>query len=165
VDSRPMRKLLEVIGLSFLVVLWVITWGALHGPNPLPATIPTHFDTAGNPNGWGSPSGIIFMPLIATALYLLITVVSFFPASFNYPVRVTPQNRSRLEAISLSMIGCIKLELAVLFTVLQQAFVQAARTGQGTLFPRILPISLVVIFGTIGLHALALFKAARSNGA
>ena len=158
-----MRRTLELAGLIALAILAWITYAALYGPNRLPARVPTHFDAAGNANAWGSPAGMVIMPVIAGGIYLLMTVVARFPSAFNYPVRVTLATLPRLQAIALNMIASIKVELVCLFAVLQWVFVQSARSGEGHLFPRVLPVFLVLIFGTVALHFVALFRAA--NGA
>jgi uncharacterized membrane protein len=158
-----MRKTLEFLGIIALATLFWMTWAALHGPNPLPDRVPTHFDAAGNPNAWGSPSAMVFFPAIAAGLYLLMSVVTLFPEAFHYPVRTTPANIARLQAITLGMIAWLKLELACLFAVLQWAFIQSARSGEGRLFPMILPVSILVIFGTIGWHLVATFRAANAD--
>ncbi len=156
-----MRKTLELIALLALVVLFWMSWSALYGANPLPARVATHFDAAGTPNAWGSPQGILLFPLIAGVLYLLLSVVVRFPAAFHYPVRVTPVNIARLQEVTLDMIAWLKMEMMCLFAVIQWAFVQAARSGDGRIFPRILPFFIVAIFTTIGWHFIAMFRAAR----
>lgn len=158
-----MRKTLELIGLLALAALCWITWAALYGPNRLPADrVPTHFDAAGNPNAWGSPTGMILMPLMAGALYLLMSVVARFPGAFHYPVRTTAQNVARLQSITLDMVAWLKVQLVCLFAVLQWAFLQAARSGSGRLFPLILPFFIAVIWDTIGWHVFTMFRAART---
>ena len=156
-----MRKILELLGLTALALLGWMTWSALYGPHPLPGRVPTHFDASGQPNGWGSPAGMVLLPLIAGMLYLLMSVVMRFPSAFHFPVRSTALNRARLEAVTLDMIAWLKTELACLFAVLQWAFIQAAESGEGRLFPRILPVFIVVIFGTLGWHLIATVRAAR----
>ncbi len=156
-----MRKTLEILALFVLVLLCSITWAAVYGPNHLPDRVPTHFDAAGNANAWGSPSGMILLPAIAVGLYLLMSLVSRFPGAFNYPVRVTPQNIARLQSVTLDMIAWLKTELLCLFTVLQGAFIHAARTGEGHLFPVIPPFFIAAIFATAGWHFYAMFRAAR----
>jgi len=155
-----MRKWLEAIGLGALALLVWITWSALNGSQRLPERIPTHFDAAGNANGWGSPAMLLLLPVVAVALYLAISVVSRFPASFNYPVRVAPEKRRRLEELTLDMIAWIKMELACLFATLQWWMIQAARSGEGRLPPLLMPGFLVVIFGTIGWHFVAVMRTA-----
>lgn len=157
-----MRKSLEVLGIFVLIFLAWISWLALYGPSRLPDRVPTHFDAAGNPNAWGSPSGMLFVPIMAFLLYGLMSLVARFPAAFHYPVRVTRQNIEHLQAVTLDMIAWLKVELACLFTLLQWAFVRAARTNNGHLFPIILPFFIVAIFGTIGWHFIAIFRAARA---
>jgi uncharacterized membrane protein len=155
-----MRRNLEIVGLALLAFLWWTTFRALHGADPLPARIPTHFDLAGNPNAWGSPNTLMFLPVLATAIYALITVVSFFPSAFNYPARVTPENRPRLQALSLQMVAWLKLELAFLFTLLQWFILAAVRAGHGHLSVWIVPLFLVLVFGTCIGHIIAMVRAA-----
>lgn len=158
-----MRKILDILALIALAVLCGLTWAALYGPNKLPDRVPTHFNAAGQANAWGEPTGMILMPAIAIGLYLLMSIVARFPDAFHYPVRVTPLNIERLQSITLDMIAWLKLELVCLFAVLQWAFIQAARSGSGRLFPLILPVSIVAIFGVIGWHFIAIFRVARSG--
>jgi len=157
------RKTLELIGILALVALFWMAWGALYGANPLPDRVATHFDAAGNANGWGSPKGLLLFPLMAAGLYLLMSLVTRFPSAFHYPVRVTPRTVLLLQQVTLDMIAWLKAELACLFALLQWAFIQSARSGDGHLFPKILPFFIATIFGTIGWHWIAMFRAARSG--
>jgi uncharacterized membrane protein len=158
-----MRKLLEVFGLAGLAALVWLTYSALYGPDRLPDRVPTHFDAAGNPNAWGSPHMMIIMPVTAGAIYLLMSLVAQFPASFHYPVRATPQTLPRLQAVTLNLVAWLKAEIAWLFALLQWAFIHSARTGEGHLFPAILPGVAVVILGTVGWHLVALFRATSTD--
>lgn len=157
-----MRRTLELIGVVGLAALAWITYGSLYGPNPLPQRIPTHFMSNGQPNAWGSPSSLWLLPAIGAAVYLFISVVSMFPAAFNFPVRATPVNRLRLEALTLQMLAWVKVELVLLFLYIQWAIVESARKGSAALSPAIVPVFLVALFATIGVHFVAVFRAARS---
>jgi hypothetical protein len=156
-----MRRSAELFGLAGLLLLLVQTWSALWGPHHLPARVPTHFDAAGTPNAWGSPSGMLLMPAVAIGVYLLMSVVARFPGSFNYPCRVTPQNRAQLEAVTLDMLAWGKAEIGWLFAVLQWAFVHAAENGDGSVFPKILPVFMVGIFGTVIWSLVRIVRAGR----
>jgi uncharacterized membrane protein len=158
-----MRKSLEAIGLLALAVLFWITWSALYGPQPLPDRIPTHFNAAGQPNGWGPPATLWFLPMIGALLYGAMSVVARFPSSFNYPARVTPENRPRLEALALSMIAWIKTELVCLFALIQWSIVQAVRQVVWKMSPALVPLSIFVIFATIAGHAVAMGRAGNSG--
>jgi uncharacterized membrane protein len=157
-----MRKNLEAISLAALAVQFWITYRALYGPVPLPDRIPTHFDLAGNPNGWGSPAMLLLFPVLTAGIYLLITIVARFPAAFNYPVRVTAENRPRLQALALSMIVWLKMEIVCLFAWMQWATIQTARHAQPGLPVALMPVTLVAVFVTIVWHIAAMFKARRN---
>jgi uncharacterized membrane protein len=156
-----MNRALEAIGLGSLAALFWVTCRALYGPDPLPGRIPTHFDVTGQPNSWGSPSTLMFLPVVALALYVLMTVVSRFPSAFNYPVSVTAENRPRLQALSLRMIAWLKVELVCLFMVIQFAILDAVRQGRFTLSPVLVPLFIVAVFATAVGHVVNMFHAAR----
>ncbi|MGD0890008.1 MAG: DUF1648 domain-containing protein [Terracidiphilus sp.] len=156
-----MRKALEVVGAAAVAALFWITWSALHGPEPLPDRIPTHFDISGNPNAWGPSSSLLLLPVVGLVLYLSITVVSQFPSAFNYPVRVTPENRPRLEALAIGMITWLKVELVFLFLWIQSSTIDAARHQTLGLPLLLLPVSLLAVFGTITWHIVAMRRAVK----
>jgi uncharacterized membrane protein len=158
-----MRKTLEVIGLGMLAVLYWITWDALNGSDHLPDRIPTHFNRAGIPNAWGSPVFLWFLPIVATAVYLLITVLaSLRAARFNLPVRVTPANLPFIQQQTRNMISWIKTEMMCLFTYVQWGIIQAARSGTFSLSPLMIPVFLVCIFGTLGAYLAVIVAGAKA---
>jgi uncharacterized membrane protein len=160
-----MRKNLEVIGLAALALLVWITYSALYGPNPLPGRIPTHFDFAGNPNGWGSPTALLLFPAVAATIYLAMTILARFPSTFSYPVTVTTENRPRLQKLTLSMVAWLKVELVCLFAWIQWSIVAAARHGHSGLSLALIPVSILVILGTVVWFIVALLRAGQAAAA
>lgn len=160
-----MRAFLQYAAFAALLVLWAITAYAIAGPYPLPARIPTHFDLAGKPNGWGTPAMLWLLPAIATVIFGLMTLVARRPSVFNYPVRVTPATRPRLQAITLRMIDWLRCELAGLFLWIQYATIESARAGRNCLSPLFVPITILVVLGTIAWHFRAMFLAGRRRSA
>jgi len=155
-----MRILLQAISLAALALLLWITWSALYGPNHLTGRIPTHFGLDGTPNAWGDPKMLLMLPAVAVFLYLLMTVAGRFPGAFNYPVRVTAQNRPRLQRIALNMIAWLTAETVSLFAILQYFIVQAVRTQQNALPPALMLMAIVVIFFTMAMHIAAMRRSA-----
>jgi len=90
-------------------------------------------------------------------------VVSQFPSAFNYPVRVTAENRPRLEALTLQMIAWLKTEMICLFAWIQWAIVESARQGRLSVSLAEMPLFILAIFGTIAWHIVAMFRAARAG--
>ena len=157
-----MRKILEAVSLITLAAMVYITIGAFYGPTRLPDRIPTHFNAAGRPDGYGSPAMLLVFPVIATVIYLLMTLVSRFPAAFNFPVRVTPLNRQRLEELALRMIAWLKTEVVVFFSLIESGAIRAVRQPDQRLSPLLMPMLLVVVFATCIIHITAIFRAGRS---
>jgi uncharacterized membrane protein len=160
-----LRRTPEFFSGAGLIVLAWITWQALYGPERLPARIPTHFDAAGNPNGWGSPSDLWMLPVIVAGVYLLMTAIVRFPEAFNYPVEVTEVKRAELERITIGMIGWMKAEMVWLFCSIQWIIIALARGPSGSIHQSMVMVfvlcSLVVIFATVGWHIWAMRRAAR----
>jgi uncharacterized membrane protein len=158
-----MRKVLEIVSLAALALLVFITIRAFFGPARLPDRIPTHFNAAGQVDGWGSPRMLLIFPGFALAIYLLMSLVSRFPAAFNFPVRVTPFNRKRLEGLALNMIAWLKAEVVVFFTWIAWSAICAARSPDQHLSPALMPMLLVAVFVTCAVHMVAMFRAGDTS--
>ena len=157
-----MRKLLEIISLVCLAVMVWITYASLHGPQPLPERIPMHFDAAGNANGWGPPSSLTLLPVVAAGLYLLITVISLLPTGIKSAVKLTPESRERIQTLTRRMLVWLKAELVCLFLCIQWFILAGIREGSNSIPPLAVPAFLVVIFATVGWHIVAVFRAMRA---
>ena len=144
-----MRKFVEAVTLLFLLANLAITGDALVGPHALPSRIPTHFAITGEANAWGSPRMLLLLPLFSLALYTLMTLLSRRPASFNYPAPVTAQNRNRLYRMSVEMLAWLKAEVVALFALIQFLLIRTVRIQASALPVWMMPLGLVVIFGTI----------------
>jgi hypothetical protein len=59
------------------------------------------------------------------------------------------------------MIAWLKAELACLLAGIQLAMIDAARQQRSGLSPLFLPLSLLIVFGTIGWHFVAMRRAGR----
>lgn len=159
-----MRKSVEVAGLGMLIVLYYMTWSALSGPDHLPDRIPTHFDISGNPNGWGSPRVLMLLPAIATGQYLLMTVLGTIRMrSYNLPVRVTAANLPFIQERTGVMVSWLKLEFLCLFTYVQWAIIQAARSREFHFSPQMIVVFLIVVFATVGWHLVVTVRGARNR--
>jgi uncharacterized membrane protein len=156
-----MRKTLEIIALLLMLFLWAATAYAILGPNPLPARMPTHFNPAGQPDGWGAPAMLWIQPAIATGIYLLMTLVGRFPSTFNFPLRASSSARRQLEVIALNMISWLKAEVICLLAWIQYWSIHIMRQGQGRVSPISVPLLLIVVFATIAWHLTAMSRAAR----
>jgi hypothetical protein len=154
------RKWLEGIAIIALGVQGWVTYRAFFGAGRLSGRIPTHFDHAGNPNGWGQPSSLLILPMVTLGIYLALTVVSKFPKGFKDPKRVTEENRSRLEQLTLEMVPWLKMELVWLFAWFQWYSIDAARSGNGVL-PEFFPFGIAAVLATAGWYLVGIFHVER----
>lgn len=157
-----MRRILEIASFLLLLFVWAITAQAAFGTHPVPARIPIHFDASGKPNGWAGPGMLWVQPAIAAGVYLLMTMVARFPATFNFRRSVRPGARRELEAIALGMISWLKVEILVLLASIQYLSIEFARRGQGTLSPWFIPVMILIVLGTVAWHTAAMRRAGRA---
>lgn len=91
-----MQTVFEIIGALLLAGMFAyvfLEWGRL------PEKIPVHFNAAGEINRWGDKSEIFILPGVGMALYLLITLISHFPSSWNVPVESTEETGKPSTAV------------------------------------------------------------------
>lgn len=119
----------------------------------IPAEIPAHYNAAGEVDRMDGKAGILMLPIMAWILYIMISVIEMFPQVWNTGVTVTEANKARVYGISRSMLLLIKLYIAVDFTFM------AACMAKGQALPVwFTPVFLVVMFGTIIVHIVLLFR-------
>lgn len=133
-------------GIALMIGILSLAWFNL------PALVPTHFGSAGSADAWGDKRSLLILPGMSIILYLLLTVTSRYPHTFNYLWSITAQNAREQYYLARSLLMWLKAELIGLFTFLTWATIRVAlgqAAGLGTIF---LPIVLAVIFGTIGIY-------------
>lgn len=136
-------KIIEAIGWTALIGIWVL---ALYNYTELPQTIPTHFDGFGKADAYGSKANLLALPLIATAIFILLTILSFFPHLYNYPTSITKENAEKQYRTSIRMFRFLKLIILIVFGLivcLTQQNINGNADGLGAWF---LPFVLGIIF-------------------
>ncbi len=150
-EERPKLKIqltttdqiFELLGWGVLLALWV--WTGTSYPS-LPDSIPTHFNAAGEADGFGTKASIVGLSLIATLLYIGLTLLNRFPHVFNFPTPITLDNALSQYTNAIRMIRYLKLILVLVFAGISfQTIQQAKGTGEG-LGLWFLPLTLVLVF-------------------
>lgn len=136
-------KLVDLLGWIILLALW--GWTITHYSS-LPGTIPTHFNAAGEADGFGSKVSIIALPVIASLLFMGLTVLNRYPHSFNYPTAITQDNALRLYTLATRMLRYLKLVLVVVFGGIEFLTIQHATGKSAGLGAWFLPLTMVLIF-------------------
>lgn len=81
----------------------------------LPEQIPTHYNFAGEIDGYGGRFSLLLMPLIGLVLDATLVLAGRFPKTWNTGVKVTLYNRVRVYRILRDMMAETRLGMALLF--------------------------------------------------
>lgn len=158
-----MLKFLGGVGVAILGLLFLVTAWAVYGPSPLPDRIPTHFNLAGHPDGWGSAAFLVFVPFVALLLYIFISLVARYPSLAHYPVEVTSENRSRLEHLALGMMAWLKVEMVGIFACLQITLIQAAHHPDDVVSLLAVWALLAAVIITVIVYLVAMVRAGNAG--
>ena len=119
VPQTSADKAIALVAWATLALLWALTIWSLF---TLPATIPTHFNGAGAPDRYGEKGSLLMLPLVATALFAVMTAIgSAFrksPHALNYPVAITPANALGQYRGAIRVMGGLKTGLVLVFLLL-----------------------------------------------
>ena len=121
IKFTKLQRWLEFMSIAVLLFLFVFlssNWSSL------PARIPLHFNANGLAESLGSKNSLLVLPVICTAMYALLTVVCFFPKTWNIPVKLTDENRNRVYTVTRSFLVTLKFLLLLNFTVIERSMVK-----------------------------------------
>ena len=136
-------KLVEVLGWIILLALW--GWTITHYSS-LPETIPTHFNAAGEADGFGSKASVIGLPVIASVLFIGLTLLNRYPHIFNYPTAITQDNALKQYTLATRMLRYLKLVLVLVFGGIEFMTIQNATGKAAGLGVWFLPLTLILVF-------------------
>lgn len=115
IELSFLDKFWEILGWLILILFWIMT--ALNYSN-FPNSIPTHFDFAGTPDGFGEKSTIFVLAVLSSVLFIGMTILNRFPHIFNYPTKITSENAERQYTIATRLIRYLKLIVVFTFSTI-----------------------------------------------
>lgn len=132
-----------ISGLLCCVVITFLVWPDLRD------RVPIHFGITGKPDAWGAKITILILPVVAFVLNTVFIIISRYPHTFNYPVKITPENARKQYFLALSLLKWLKLEIIWLFTLIFWQQIQVALGAKETLSIRLIISSFLVITITV----------------
>jgi uncharacterized membrane protein len=153
-ENRPKIKIsltladwiIEIGGFAFLLFLIALPIIFL---KDMPERIPIHFNSGGVPDGYGSRSTIWLLPIIGTLVYLLLTVLSFFPQIYNFPVKITTDNILVQYRLATRLMRILKSVILMTFAFILLQTIKTVKGNAAGLGKSFLPIFLIITFGVI----------------
>lgn len=135
-------------GLSILCMLSSFIFAIVIYP-ALPDTIPIHFNSQGEVDGWGSKATIFLMPAIALLLFVPLYFLSKAPHVFNYPMTITEENAKRIYPVARTFMTVLNFEVVLLFTYFSLDMI-GLHSGSWLLISVFtVPILTILIFGLV----------------
>ena len=142
-ERGPADWLIEVFALAGILFF---AGYAIYNYSHLPASIPTHFNGSGKADDYGGKESFLILPGVALFIYILLTLISRVPHTFNFTVKITPANALRQYTLATRMIRVLKTVITWLFWYISYTTIQVARGVSEGLGGWFLPVILGFIF-------------------
>ena len=108
-------KVFEMLGWISMLALWILT---VANYADLPGTIPTHYNLTGEADGFGDKANIMALPVVATILFVGMTILNRHPHFLNYPASITADNAVIHYIRATRLVRFLKLAIVVIFGLL-----------------------------------------------
>lgn len=114
---------ISAVLLAFMIGYTIFAW------LKLPEQIPTHWGLTGKNDGWGSRDSIWFPTIMATGLYILLTVIFHHPSIWNTGTTVTEENKEWVYQKLAHMLVILRLIIQLVFFCILYQTVRAKNLG------------------------------------
>ncbi|MEN9340305.1 MAG: hypothetical protein RIQ62_1617 [Bacteroidota bacterium] len=105
-------KALEILGWISVLVIWILV---ITNYITLPDSIPIHYNSMGVADRFGGKENILTLPIVATVLFIGLTMLNKFPHLFNYPTPITEDNALRQYTYATRLLRYLKFIILVIF--------------------------------------------------
>lgn len=142
-ELSKLDKIVEIVGWLVMLAVWGLT---LSNYQRLPEIIPTHYNGAGIADGFGDKRMILTLPLVATFLFIGLTILNRFPHKFNYPTEITRENASEQYTNATRLLRYLKGIVVFVFGLVTYQTILHANGETEGLGVWFLPLILGLIF-------------------
>lgn len=139
-------EVLSGIGILLIIILVIAVW------NSTPERIPTHYALSGIPDTWGKKESLLFIPMVAVVLYIIMSIVTKYPHTFSFLWKDTGKTTKAQYQSARHLLVALKAEIILSFAYIQWITIQVAfgkAEGLGGLF---FPLILIIVLGTVGIY-------------
>ncbi|HOI32865.1 MAG: DUF1648 domain-containing protein [Bacteroidales bacterium] len=135
---------IEWFGYLLLLAGWIFAlWAYVESPEE----IAVHFNVKGQPDGYGNKITLMVLQLIGTMTFVGLTWLNKFPHIFNYPIKITAENREFQYRLAMRLIRWLKISILLIFLFITFAMYQSARQEEASgMLVWLMPAILAVTF-------------------
>lgn len=137
-------KVVEILGWACLLFLWM--WTLVYYGS-LPDIIPTHYNAAGEADAFGDKRHILGLPVVATLLFVGMSILNQYPHIFNYPNEINAENALHQYTQATRMMRYLKLAIVITFGAIVVQTTRHAMQSASDLGGWFLPIVLLLFLG------------------
>lgn len=136
-------KTFEVVGWLLVIALWSLV---AFSYADLPENVPTHYNGAGRADGYGEKASILTLPILASILYLGLTIFNKFPHLFIYPTHITKDNVFKQYTNATRLLRYLKLTVVFILGIIVCKSIENASKATEGLGIWFMPICAALIF-------------------
>jgi uncharacterized membrane protein len=133
----------EIFAWLILALTWIYVISVY---KQLPERIATHYNLAGEADGFGHKSSLLWMMVVPSIIAIGLSILNKYPHIFNYPVEITAENAAQQYQLGSRMIRGLKLAMIIIFTTIAWQTVQTSNHSTAALSVWLLPFSLLCTF-------------------
>lgn len=149
IQRSPLQRFLDFLALTALCFYWVTV---INVYPTLPEFIPTHFGLDGVPDTYGPRIRIFLLPIISTALVVLMTILSFQPHLFNYAVPIHARNANKQYQLAITFLLITQFIIILLFILIDIHTISVAFNRDSPINEFCIPALILVLFMPSLLH-------------
>lgn len=143
IDPSKSDKAIEALGRILLAGMWIV---AIANYSGLPEVISIHFNLYGEADGFGNKGFLFLIPIIATLIFIGITLLNKHPHLFNYPVKITKENALRQYKNVTALMRFLNLFVVIIFGLITIEILMAAKHQVQVFGIWLIPSVLILLF-------------------
>ena len=146
-------EILSVLPIVLTLAVILINWQVL------PDVVPSHFDLAGQANGWSNKSVLWLLFSISLGTSIALSIMCRFPHTFNYPFAITETNATRQYMLARKFLRLLKFELVMLLFVTVWTIIQSATAVAKEINPsQLFALTAILLASTVGYFLIAYLR-------
>lgn len=106
----------KVISVSSLVIAFGTLLFIALIYDKIPLLVPSHYNLDGMADGWSSRSFLWYPAAFNVIITILLGVLTRYPHKYNYPFKVTEENKERVYAAASFFVALLQLVVCIIMS-------------------------------------------------